>query len=153
MSLQLREGAWYKTRGGEVVGPSTRAQLTGALWWKVGAFHYPDSGRFISNNLDDELDLIEEVPCPGANLVTPAVEPPKFSTRTTRIVFGPAGCGVLDDQATTIEIVDEGAGEYVNVSQLKETPAGKGVAINMEEWPALRDAIESMVNQCRKGKA
>lgn len=69
--LQLREGAWYRRRDGEVVGPAelkdpdTR-QPWSVVWW------YPDSGRFIHYKREDHpYDLIAEVPPP----VEPGTQP------------------------------------------------------------------------------
>ena len=42
----------------------------------------------------------------------------------------------------TITIVDEGAGEYIQV----EDKDGK-IGFNTEEWPHLRDAIEIAIKQ------
>jgi len=50
--------------------------------------------------------------------------------------------------ATDIEIVGEGAGEFVEVKQHTEE-SGK-VQIDPEEWPAIREAIDCAVKLCRK---
>ena len=50
--------------------------------------------------------------------------------------------------ATDIEIVGEGAGEFVEVKQHTEE-YGK-VQIDPEEWPAIREAIDCAVKLCRK---
>jgi hypothetical protein len=52
-----------------------------------------------------------------------------------------------DDHMLYIEIVDEGGGEYVEVSQSAD---GHGkVSINPEEWTVLRKAIDDAIKQCR----
>jgi hypothetical protein len=54
---------------------------------------------------------------------------------------------MLDMECTDIEIVDEGGGEYVEVSQSAD---GHGkVSINPEEWPMMRKAIDDAIKQCR----
>ena len=50
-----------------------------------------------------------------------------------------------------VTIVDEAAGEFVEVSQSGRADLGK-IAINPEEWPELRDAIQRMVNSCKPEK-
>jgi hypothetical protein len=55
---------------------------------------------------------------------------------------------LLDALATDIEIVCEGAGEFVEVKQPPEE-FGK-VQIAPEEWPAIREAIDCAVKLCRK---
>jgi hypothetical protein len=50
-------------------------------------------------------------------------------------------------ECTDIEIVDEGGGEYVEVSQSAD---GHGkISINPEEWTVLRKAIDDAIKQCR----
>ena len=49
----------------------------------------------------------------------------------------------VDILATDIEIVGEGAGEFVEVTQHTEE-SGK-VQIDPEEWPAIREAIDCAV--------
>lgn len=55
---------------------------------------------------------------------------------------------LFDELATDIEIVGEGAGEFVEVKQHTEE-SGK-VQIDPEEWPAIREAIDCAVKLCRK---
>lgn len=53
--------------------------------------------------------------------------------------------------ATTVEIIDEAAGEFVVVEQHGRTGIGK-IMINPEEWPAIRRAIDRMIRECREEK-
>ena len=55
---------------------------------------------------------------------------------------------LFDELATDIEIVDEAAGEFVEVTQHTEE-SGK-VQIDPKEWPAIREAIDCAVKLCRK---
>lgn len=53
--------------------------------------------------------------------------------------------GWMSEFSTTIEIEDEGAGEFLMLRQefaSTKLSAG-GIAITMEEWPTLRDAIDA----------
>lgn len=50
--------------------------------------------------------------------------------------------GPLSEQATEIEIINEGAGEFVTLYQDASTKNGL-VAITTEEWPTIRDAIDA----------
>jgi hypothetical protein len=54
--------------------------------------------------------------------------------------------GPLSEQATEIEIIDEGAGEFVTLYQDASTKNGL-VAITPEEWPTLRDSIDAAVQE------
>lgn len=62
--LQLREGAWYERRDGEVVGPCIHSPASNSdkMPWRVGSYWYPGYGRIIACERD--WDLIREVPAP-----------------------------------------------------------------------------------------
>ena len=83
----------------------------------------------------------------------------------------PVGQPLFSEMATTITIVDEAAGEYVEVCQSGRHDVGKiainaeageyvevcqsgrhdvgKIAINAEEWPALQAAISLAISNCR----
>ncbi|MDN6638030.1 MAG: hypothetical protein L0L05_06790 [Yaniella sp.] len=66
--------------------------------------------------------------------------------RTTQLTVTPEGEPIFSERAYTISIDDHGAGEFVTVCA---RAASKGeVAIDKNEWPALRDAIDFMVEEC-----
>ena len=71
-----------------------------------------------------------------------------IETRITRLVVVPEGMQLFHEQATTVEIEDEAAGEFVVVRQVSEDGAGS-VCIDPSEWPALREAIDRMIAECR----
>ena len=75
----------------------------------------------------------------------------KYETRTTSVTVYPAGESMYSELATKIEITDEAGGEFVEVSQSGRNDIGK-IAINPEEWPDLREAINRMIQECRKAK-
>lgn len=64
-----------------------------------------------------------------------------FTTRPMKWSHCPED-GPLSEQSTEIEIINEGAGEFVTLYQDASTKNGL-VAITMEEWPTLRDAIDA----------
>jgi hypothetical protein len=72
----------------------------------------------------------------------------KFEVRTTKLVVAPKGEQVFSEMATWVEIKDDAAGEFVMVTQSGRTDVGQ-IAIDTDEWPALRDAIDRMIAQCR----
>ena len=51
----------------------------------------------------------------------------------------------MSEYATMIEIEDEGAGEFLLLTQPYASTklSNGGIAISPEEWPTLRDAIEA----------
>jgi hypothetical protein len=73
-----------------------------------------------------------------------------YEIRATKLIVAPEGEQVYSEMVTSVEIKDEAAGEFVMVSQSGRTDIGK-IAISPEEWPALRDAINRMISQCRGG--
>ena len=69
-----------------------------------------------------------------------------YKIRTTQIMVHPAtDDSTLSEMATTVSIDDEGGGEYVKAEQ---TNTGS-ILINPDEWPAIREAIDRMVSECR----
>ena len=76
----------------------------------------------------------------------------KYETRTITLMVMPAQDRIFSELATSVSIVDEAAGEFVEVSQSGRQGLGK-IAISPEEWPTLRAAIDSMIDQCRDAAA
>ena len=71
-----------------------------------------------------------------------------YEIRTLCVLVVPQDQPTFSEYATEIKIVDEAAGEFLEVSQIGRTDLGK-IAINPEEWPTLRDAIDRMMKECR----
>lgn len=72
----------------------------------------------------------------------------KFERRVTQTTVVPVGEPLFSEQSTRVEIQGETDGEFVVVEQDKGQ-----IAINPDEWPAIRDAIDDMVWRCRDAKA
>jgi len=71
-----------------------------------------------------------------------------YACRTMAVIVHREGEPVYSDYATTIRIASEGGGECVEVLQEASLTPGR-VLITSEEWPALRVAIEKMLNECQ----
>lgn len=71
-----------------------------------------------------------------------------YETRTVKIAVVFKGEPLFHESATEIEIVDEAAGEYLEVSQCSDSHEGK-IKIDPHEWPALKAAIDKMIKECR----
>jgi len=71
----------------------------------------------------------------------------KLEQRITRITLAPAGEPIFSKCAYTVEIDDEASGEFVVVRA--NTDDGASVAIDLSDWPALRETIDRMVGECR----
>ena len=74
-----------------------------------------------------------------------------YEVRTMKVVVVPVGETCFSERATFIKIADEDGGEFVKVTQEGGSDdLARSVAFDPEEWPHIRDAIESMVRKCRK---
>ena len=71
-----------------------------------------------------------------------------YEIRTLSVLVVPKEQHTFSEYATEIKITDEAAGEFLEVSQCGRKDLGK-ISISPEEWPALRDAIDRMIKQCR----
>lgn len=74
----------------------------------------------------------------------------EYETRTTSVLVLPIGQPFFSEMATTVSIADEAGGEYVEVSQAGRADLGK-IAIEPNEWPMMRAAIDKMIAECREG--
>lgn len=72
----------------------------------------------------------------------------EYETRVTSWTVAPKGEPTFSEMATVVSIDDEAAGEYVVVSQQGRVDLGK-IAIDVNEWPALRAAINEAISECR----
>ena len=71
----------------------------------------------------------------------------EYETRTIKVLVGVKGEPSYNELGFVIEITDEGGGEFVEVSPTTEP--GK-IRIDSASWPALRDAIERLLGECRE---
>jgi len=74
-----------------------------------------------------------------------------YETRTIKVSVAPKGEPIFHNGVTSIEIVDEAAGEFLEVTQCNDSNEGK-ISIEKSEWPTLRAAIDQMINECRDYK-
>lgn len=70
-------------------------------------------------------------------------------SRTIKIAVLPKGDPVFSEKATFVEIVDEAAGEFIEISQCGRIEDGK-IRLDNDEWPAVRSAIDEMVKEIKK---
>lgn len=71
----------------------------------------------------------------------------EYETRVISMVVTPKNEPIFSEGVTTITIEDDSGGEFVVISQ-SCNDYGK-IAINPEEWPLIRDAIDKMIGECR----
>jgi hypothetical protein len=60
------------------------------------------------------------------------------------LIVMPKGADIFDERSTRISLDDEGGGPFVVVKQ--EGRNDNTIAIDAKEWPAIRDAIQRMLN-------
>lgn len=73
----------------------------------------------------------------------------EYVNRYTQIIVVPEGEPIFSEMATTVTIVDEAAGEFVEVRQCAVGAEG-AIRIGKEEWPAIQDAITHMLRACKE---
>lgn len=71
-----------------------------------------------------------------------------YETRLTRLTVAPKDDPLWSEMATHVEIIDEAAGEFVKVIQSRASGLSE-IFIDPCEWPAIRDAINRVIEQCR----
>lgn len=72
-----------------------------------------------------------------------------YETRVTQLSVVPVGETLNSEMCTTVTIVSEAADEFIELEQSGQLAPGK-IAIDPDEWPALRDAIDRMVSECKQ---
>lgn len=72
----------------------------------------------------------------------------KYETRLMALMVLPVGQETYSEMATTVAIADEAAGEFVEVKQHGRLDIGK-ILVSPEEWPAIREAIDRLIAECR----
>jgi len=75
-----------------------------------------------------------------------------YETRTLKIAVLPKGEPLFSEEATTVEIMDEAAGEFLEIKQQSDRTenVSQAILVNDYEWPALRAAIDRMIKECRQ---
>lgn len=72
-----------------------------------------------------------------------------YEIRTLKIGVLMKGKSIWDESATEIEIIDEGTGEFLKVTQSLDDN-DSSIRIDIYEWDTLKGAIEEMIGECRK---
>jgi hypothetical protein len=91
--MKIREGAYYRRRDGEVVGPMVPSKHR--TWaWVVNDHAWYEDGRFLNSGVPNMMDLISEVYVSD----TPPADPPAPEVKTLRDEFaGRALTGMMAD--------------------------------------------------------
>jgi hypothetical protein len=75
-----------------------------------------------------------------------------ITTRSVKWTVGAFDEPVHSEALTSVEIIDEGAGEFVQVTQSDEDGVETSIKINPEEWPELCNAITHAIKMCQEAK-
>jgi len=75
-----------------------------------------------------------------------------YITRITRLSVLPEKEPIFSELCTHITIVDEAAGEYLEITQQSGCPNMKEqtISLSADEWPAIKGAIEQLLAECRQ---
>ncbi len=73
----------------------------------------------------------------------------KYITEKLSVVVMPEGEPIFSERATRVSIDDEAGGCFVEVQQQGGPEIGK-IQIDPQEWPAIKDAIEAMLEVCAR---
>ena len=76
----------------------------------------------------------------------------QYVCRTTQMTVLPANEALYSEMATTVTIVSEGGGEFLEVEQSGRSDISK-ILIEPAEWGALKAAIDDMIKLCKGPKA
>jgi hypothetical protein len=99
--MQIREGAYYRTRGGRIVGPMNHVGYRAAKWsfcalgFQDGAPCWTDEGRWCEFDDSHDMDLISEVYVSD----TPPANAPAPEAKTLRDEFAMAALTVAWEYA------------------------------------------------------
>ena len=69
----------------------------------------------------------------------------KFHSHVLSVVVKPVDALIFDERATTVELDDEGAGLFLTVQQHSDPDKPGAIRFDMEEWPAIKAAIEQLI--------
>ena len=73
-----------------------------------------------------------------------------YKTRITRITVASLGEPLFSEQATSILIDDEAAGEFVVIEQSRDSTEGAArVCIDPDEWPHVAEAVERLLKEIK----
>jgi len=73
-----------------------------------------------------------------------------YDIRVIQVKVVPHGEPIFDRRTTTVEIVDEAAGEFLTVSQDDSDHDTGALRVDSEEWPTIQKAINKMRKEIKK---
>ena len=76
-----------------------------------------------------------------------------YDTIVTALTVLPQGKPIFAEGVTTVRLDDEAAGLFVVIEQHPDDGPAQKISMDAEEWPHIRQAIESMVQTCHERNA
>jgi len=75
----------------------------------------------------------------------------EYKIRTTRLTICPENEPIFSEMATNITIVDEAAGEYIEIEQQSCNGETKRqtIAVGPDEWEVIKKAVETLIPTLR----
>ena len=67
----------------------------------------------------------------------------EFHAQPLAWIVKPKGADLFSERATTITRTDDGAGQYLTMSQCNDIQKPGEVTFDADEWPAIKQAIET----------
>lgn len=72
-----------------------------------------------------------------------------YTTRPVAWIVGQSDEPMFCEQITRIELEDQGAGEYVVISQCTTEHGEQRISVEASDWPAIRAAIDAALAERR----
>lgn len=70
--------------------------------------------------------------------------------RITQLTIAPEGEPIFSEKAFAVQIEDDAGGEFLSVHCHDDQCKSGEIRIDPSEWPALREAINRMVKECKE---
>lgn len=71
---------------------------------------------------------------------------PEFEERTTSVLLNKVGEASYSDKNWQVDIVDEGGGEFLEITQFN---GESKIRLDPSEWEPLKNLIDKMIKECR----
>ena len=72
----------------------------------------------------------------------------EYEIVTLSLIVKPKGQPIFCEQATIVEMTDEANGPFVVIRQIDDSTQKGEVRMDPEEWPFVKDAVETMLAEC-----
>lgn len=74
----------------------------------------------------------------------------EYERRVISVMVNRKGEDIFSDYATTITIIDEAGGEFIEIAQHNELATNGKIRVDENDWVHIREAADYMIKECRK---